>query len=78
MSLFDDWEATQKAKHAAQQREAVKARPKNQKCSTCRFMLRHQFTDRINYCQLTKSTRTGSGFGKTNRTGWCEKWEGRL
>lgn len=76
-TLFDDWLEKAKEAEAEKAREKRKAHPKGQMCRGCVHFMRHQFTDKINYCTAVRNPRSGSGYGKTTRTGWCAKWEER-
>lgn len=56
---------------------AKAALPKGQPgqfCRNCEHFLKHQFTDRLNYCTQKIGHRSGS-FGKTKRTAWCTLWK---
>jgi len=76
-TLFDDWLEKAKEAEAEKASEKRKNHPKGQMCRGCVHFLAHGFTDRISYCKLSLNPRSGSGYGKTTRTGWCAKWEDR-
>ena len=77
MSLFDKWiEDAEKAKRAKDKAERD-ARPKGQKCSTCKHMIRHPYSEKYNYCFLRDSTRTTILKATTKRSAWCNKWEAK-
>ena len=75
MSLFDKWiEDAEKAKRAKDKAERD-ARPKGQKCSTCKHMIMHPYSVKLNYCNLGSSKITNNGKATTKRGSWCVKWE---
>ena len=75
MSLFDKWlEDAKKAKIAKDKAERA-ARPKGQKCDTCKHHQGHPFSPKYHYCTLGRSNHTPNGYAKTKASGWCSKWK---
>ncbi len=74
MSLYDDW-LVEKGHVKRVVRADLPERAKGQACRNCRFMVRHFFSDKYNYCRLKRSNHTPNGLGKTKRMDWCARWD---
>ncbi len=78
MSLIPQkWLDEQAAKRKAALKQERAARPKGQKCSTCKHHRFHEFSNKYHYCTLGKSPHTPNGYAKTKASDWCSRWEAK-
>jgi len=75
VSLYDAWLMKQSHRASLELGEPLKERGEGQYCRNCRFMRRHTYSERYNYCALKKSSHTADGMGKTKRLSWCPWWK---